>query len=504
MRKFFFVCFLFLFFSCQSFHHDSSTLIVGVESFPENLDPRLATDALSAKISALVYPGLFVMGTNMRPMPSVAESYKFISDTVLSVHIKKNLVFHNGKHLTVQDVLKTYQSVIDPHLHSPLAGTLEVIDRIESVSEDEIKIILKRPFAPIITVLTLGILPESVAAQGFLPIGCGPYQIEEVIDRQKIVLKRFENYRLGEKPKTNRLVFKTFWDDTVRVLEFLKGRIDLMQNAAPLTLIPAIEKGTKNNKPNVLEEAGINFSYLGFNLKDPILSHSLVRKAIAHAINRDDIIRYKLMGKASPATSLLFPGHWAFNASLEPFDYNPEKAKKLLDEAGYPDPEGEVPRFKLVYKTSAKKDRVELALLIADYLRAVGIEVEVSSYEWGTFFRDIKNGNFQMFSLTWVGVTEPDIYYYAFHSSQIPPIGANRIFYYNPTLDLFLEQGRTTLDENKRREIYGQVQKIIYDDFVYVPLWYENNVVAVQENVVGYTLRPDAGFQNLVNTFVAE
>ena len=201
-------------------------------------------------------------------------------------------------------------------------------------------------------------------------------------------------------------------------------------------------------------------------------------------------------------------GEWfdagTFETLLRASSLMAEKAKKLLDEAGYPDPEGEVPRFKLVYKTSAKKDRVELALLIADYLRAVGIEVEVSSYEWGTFFRDIKNGNFQMFSLTWVGVTEPDIYYYAFHSSQIPPIGANRIFYYNPTLDLFLEQGRTTLDENKRREIYGQVQKIIYDDFVYVPLWYENNVVAVQENVVGYTLRPDAGFQNLVNTFVAE
>lgn len=504
MRKLFFVCFLFSLFSCHSFHREPSTLVVGVENFPENLDPRLATDALSSKISALVYPGLFMMGADMRPAPFVAESYRFISDTVLSIRIKKNVVFHNGKNLTVQDVLATYQSVLDPNLHSPLAGTLEVIDRIENFSEDEIKFFLKKPFAPILTVLTLGILPESVATQGFSPIGCGPYQIEEVVDRQKIVLKRFEDYRLGEKPKTNHLVFKTFWDDTVRVLEFLKGRIDLMQNAAPLALISALEKGTQDHKPHILEEAGINFSYLGFNLKDPILSHPLVRKAIAHAINREDIIRYKLMGKASLATSLLFPGHWAFTPTLEPFDYNPEKAKHLLDEAGYRDPNGAGPRFKLVYKTSAKKDRVELALLIADYLRAVGIEVEVSSYEWGTFFRDIKNGNFQMFSLTWVGVTEPDIYYYAFHSSQIPPTGANRVFYKNPTLDFLLEQGRTTLDENNRRDIYGQVQKIIYDDFVYVPLWYENNVVAVQENVVGYTLRPDAGFQNLVFTSVNE
>ena len=142
-----------------------------------------------------------------------------------------------------------------------------------------------------------------------------------------------------------------------------------------------------------------------------------------------------------------------------------------------------------------------MARLIAQYLSAVGIEVIVTPYEWGTLYRDIRTGNFQLYSLTWVGVTEPDIYYYAFNSKQFPPVGANRNHYVNDTVDRLTEAGRITTDRDERKKIYRQVQQIIAGQLPYVSLWYEDNVVVRQKNVHGYTMYPNASFNGLVDLY---
>jgi len=495
---------LFLFLSChRSVPKDPGTLVIGVESYPENSDPRLAVDALSSKVNRLLYNGLFKLGENLEVMLDLAEKVSHLKETVIEITLRDNVFFHNGKKLTTRDVRATYQSILNPKKRSPHRSVFEKIKKIELIDDRTLRLELKEPFAPLTTSLTIGILPEELAMseedQDFVPIGTGPYRFVEARTREKIVLARFENY-FGPKPKNKSLVFRSIYDDTLRTLEVIQGRLDIVQNAIPYVLLSAI-KERKNLK--LTTSTGINFSYIGFNLTDPILKKKKVRRAIALAINRDEIIRYKLKGLASPATSLLFPGHWAFDDHLKQIEFNPAKAKQLLEEAGFKDPDGNGPqvRFKLVYKTSTKKDRVELALLIAEQLKKVGIGVEVKPYEWGTFFRDIRLGNFQLYSLTWVGLTEPDIYYFAFHSSMLPPNGANRNHYLNARLDDLLEKGRKTVDRKERMEIYSKVQEIIFEDLPYVPLWYEQNWVVYQNNVKGYSLRPDAGFQNLVNTY---
>jgi len=249
-------------------------------------------------------------------------------------------------------------------------------------------------------------------------------------------------------------------------------------------------------------DTGINYAYLVFNLRDPQLQDRRLREAIALAIDRDKLIQYRLKGLARKATGILSPSNWFYEGQVEQYHYDPERAKALLDEAGFKDPDGAgpLPRLRLSLKTSNKRDRVAMARAIAEDLKAVGIELEIRSYEWGTFLRDLKTGNFQIGSSTWVGVTEPDIYYLAFHSSQFPPEGANRGFYSNPKVDRLLEKGREETASAARKAIYSEVQKILAHDLPYVSLWYEDNVVFTRPAVEGYTLRPDASLIGLTHT----
>jgi peptide/nickel transport system substrate-binding protein len=187
---------------------------------------------------------------------------------------------------------------------------------------------------------------------------------------------------------------------------------------------------------------------------------------------------------------VLAPFHWAYEGNVTKYDYDPQRAKELLDAAGFPDPDGNGPhmRFVLAYKTSTDMESIEIAQIIKEYLKQVGIGVEVRSFEWGTFFDDIKKGNFQMYSLRWIGVVDPDIFYYLFHSSSFPPNGANRGRYRNPTLDELLALSRRTADRAQRKELYSRIQKILAEDIVYTSLWYRNNLVVIREKFHGFQI----------------
>jgi len=224
-----------------------------------------------------------------------------------------------------------------------------------------------------------------------------------------------------------------------------------------------------------------------------------VRQAIAHAIDRQAIIDSSLEGLARPAGGLLAPGNWAYEGQVAQYPYDPQRAAALLDQAGLIDPDGDgpAPRFRLSYKTSTDRLRTEIATIIVHQLAAVGIEVELRSFEWGTFFADIKSGNFQLYSLIWVGIVDPDIYHYVFHSSSLPPAGANRGRYSNPALDKLIEASRTEMDQGKRREMYSQVQKRPAEDCAYVSLWYGDNVVVHKRGLRGFVIYPGGEYTSL-------
>jgi peptide/nickel transport system substrate-binding protein len=266
-----------------------------------------------------------------------------------------------------------------------------------------------------------------------------------------------------------------------------------LQNNVPPQLLAAV-----NDSGLVLETTEvINMTYLGMNVRDAALKKPEVREAIARALDIPDLITYRMANLARPANSILSPIHWAYEPDVATYPYDPAKARALLDQAGFKDPDGDgpLPRLTLTYKTSTKKDRIGLARLIARYLKEIGIEVRVLPYDWGVFFHDVNAGNFQLYSLTWVGVTEPDIYYSVFHSKQTPPNGLNRGGYVNPSIDQLTVEGRRETDRNKRKEIYGYVQRVLAQDLPIVPLWYENNYAVFSRKVKGLRLRPNASFE---------
>jgi peptide/nickel transport system substrate-binding protein len=235
------------------------------------------------------------------------------------------------------------------------------------------------------------------------------------------------------------------------------------------------------------------------NLEHPILKHRAAREAIACAIDRDAIIRHILKDLAVPATGLLAPQHWAYESSVEAIHFDPDRAKRLLDEAGFPDPDGDgpLPRFKLSFKTTNLDLRKRIAEALKEQLARVGIELEVRTYEWGTFYADVKKGNFHLYSLEWIGVVDPDIYYELFHSASVPPNGNNRGHYRNLEIDMLLERGRREMSIDKRRVIYGEVQRILARDLPYVPLWWWRNVAVMQRTLRGFELYPDGNLISL-------
>jgi peptide/nickel transport system substrate-binding protein len=223
---------------------------------------------------------------------------------------------------------------------------------------------------------------------------------------------------------------------------------------------------------------------------------------LAHSIDRDGIIRHILKDQATAANGLLSPLNWAHDNSVPRWPFDPAKAQRLLDQAGYPDPDGEGPRprFKLSFKTTNIDLRRRIAETLKEQLSRVGIELEVRSYEWGPFYSDIKKGNFHLYSLAWVGIADPDVYYNIFHSSSLPPNGDNRGGYHNPSIDDLLEQGRRESDPGRRKDLYHQVQQIIHEDLPYIPLWWVKNVVVRKPEIVGFRPSPDGDLFSLRRT----
>ena len=348
----------------------------------------------------------------------------------------------------------------------------------------------------------MGIVPQDVAQQkgesfGREPIGTGPYRFVRWMDDTVVELAAHEKFS-GQKPLSQKLLFQIVKDDNVRVLKLLKGDLDIVLNGVPPLLL---EKVKEDKKLVTRTETGLTMAYIGVNMTDNILKKKNVRKAIALGLNRDELIQHRRYGLAEKANSLLAPVNWAFDKRLSQIPYDPEQAKKLLNEAGYHDPDGDGPkmRFTLSFKTSTVKERVDTVRMIAHQLGKIGVGIKVESFEWATLFDDIKKGNFQLYSLTWVGIIDPDMYYSVFHSTQTPPEGANRGRYKNPALDPLLEAGRREINIEKRGEIYANVQEILLDDLPQIPLWHEDNILVYRKGLEHVALWPDASFQPLAS-----
>ncbi len=472
-----------------------NVLTVGLEANPTNLDPRHATGAAAVRIVPLLFNSLVALDPSGQVVPELAESWEIPEPTRYVFRLRSGVRFHDGRELTAGDVKYTYDYMRDPERGSPNLGTLEMVQSVEAPDGQTVIFTLREPFASFLNNLTLGIVPSHLGdREDFMdsPVGSGPFRWGEWKRGEKIELYAFGDYWEAP-PALEKVVFRIVENETTRLLEAEKGRIDLLWNNIPPY---AVEKLRQVDGLNVHTRPGITYQYLGFNLEDPALGDVRVRRAIAHAIDRDRIIRHLYQGFARKASGLLSPEHWAHEAEVATYRYDPDEARRLLDQAGYPAAEGGW-RLSLTYKTSTNRQANETADLIAEDLAAAGIKAERRSFEWGTFYGDIKTGNFQLYSLRWVGVTDPDTLHYIFHSKSLPPTGANRGRYRNPEIDDLLERSRRELDQEARRKLFSRIQKILARDCVYVSLWYPDDIFALSERFEGFEPFPGGQYTSL-------
>jgi len=459
----------------------------GVPVMPVTLDPRFATDAVSVRINRLLYQRLVDFDDSAMPRPELAD-WSRLSPTWYRFTLRAPRPgFSNGALLTAQDVKATYDYILDPRNASPQRLSLDNIESIAVQGEDVVEFRLRRPDLLFPGRLGIGILPAGLIAAGHAfnrePVGSGAFEFASWAGEGRLRLRRRSD-GLG-------FEFIAVNDPTVRVLKLLRGEIDMVQNDLPPEMIDYLKR-----QPGIAvqEVKGTNFAYLGFNLQDRATGTPAVRAAIASALDRAAIVRYVLGGAAHLASAVLPPEHWAGNPRLTPVPYDPERARRLLRETGY----GPEHPLHLDYKTSTDPFRLRLATIIQSQLDAVGVQVGIRSLDWGTFYGDIKAGNFQMYSLMWVGIKLPEIFRYAFHSSAVPPDGANRGRFASAAVDRLIERAEAADSLEGQAELYRVVQADLLEQLPYVPLWYEDHVFIARNDIAGYRISADGNYDGLV------
>jgi len=315
----------------KTFCEGKDVLVVGIESEPTVLDPRFGTDAASSRILQLICPGLLKTDKKGELVPYIAESWEIENDKTYIFHLKKNVRFHHGRELTSQDVKFTLESILNPTTKSPKKGGFNLIKKIEAPDRYIVKIYLKEVNAAFIQNMQIGIIPEDIAKEmkddfQAHPIGAGSFKFGSWKRGQRLILIKNDDY-FDDGPLLEQIEFKLIKENTVRLLELEKGTIDFLQNDIPPDLLPRL---INNEEIKVIKAPSTNVSYIGFNFQDPILKEKEARKAIAYAINRDDIIKYILKGDAIKATGLIPPSSWAYEPDVIKYEYDPRKAKELL------------------------------------------------------------------------------------------------------------------------------------------------------------------------------
>lgn len=472
-----------------------NVIVVGVTSGPNNLDPRIGTDDVSGKTAQLVFNNLMTLDERLRVVPDLAESLENPDPTTYIVTLKRGVMFHDGHELTSADVVHTFRSLLDPSFISPRKGAFRMVRSIDARDRYTVVFSLKEAFGSFPVNLVIPIVPEN-AGPLFRehPVGTGPYRFVSYAVDDRVELAAFDDY-FGGRPKNDGLVLKVVPDDIMRGLELRKGTMDVVVNDLASDIVYQLGK---DKDLQLVESPGTDYQYIGINMRDPILRNQLVRQAIGYAIDRDAIITHLRRGLAIPAAGILPPVSWAYEPHVFTFNYDPARARELLDRAGYLDADGDgpMPRLRLSLKMSNLEFNRLQASVIQENLRAVGIALDVRTYEFATLYADVLKGNFQLYTLQWVGgaVADPDILRRVFHSSQVPPSGFNRGYFADARVDRLLDEAAVETNEQRRRATYAAVQRIIAQEAPYISLWCKTNVAVAQRSLNGFHILPTADF----------
>ncbi len=479
-----------------------STLYVAFDSKIQSGDPRLiGSDPNSQYIENLRFLPLIGFDENGKLQNFLVDEIIPITNKSWLIKIKKDIKFSNGSNLSAEDVVATYNAIMNPEKSfppSPRKAAFNSVTVFKAKTPYEILIELKDPDASFLNNLVIGILPkEAILTAGpnkidNLGYESGPYILKKA-DATSWLLSRNENYNFAEKPKMENLNFKIISDSGTRYAALIKGDIDLAQNAIDPDKVALIQK-SMNDKFQILSAPKLATTYLAFNFRDPIFSNLKVRQAIAYAIDRKSLLQFRLQGQGTLAKGMFPANNFYYDSSLPEAQFDPQRAKTLLKEANIQDPIAFA-----IKVSSSNKSTVEIAKAIAANLKDVGFQPSVEMLENSVFLDQLKKGVASVWLSPWVGFKDPDHLRFVFATNMVAPAGGNRGAYSNPNIDDLLQEGREEINPEKRKIIYDQAQQLLSAELPYVYLWHSLNIAVTGKNIEGYKLYADGRYWSIVN-----
>jgi len=472
-----------------------------IESMPTNLDPRIGTDGQSERIDSLLFNSLVELDTHRIPQGDLAETWETPDPVTYLFHLRSGVKFHDGRPLTSADVKYTFDSIIDGSVTTSKRGSLRLVKSIDAPDAATVIFHLSEPNAGFLTDIcrpAFGVVPAGAGSDAEEhPIGTGPFRFVSAQQDDNVVLERNAAY-FAAPAKIEQVRFRVVPEAVVRALELRKGTADLEMSSLAPDMIPVLRQ---QPSLDVTEQPGTNYAYVAFNFENPVLARREVRQALALATNREEIIRYLYRGQARLADGPLPPNSWAYEPDITRYGYDPQTAERLLDTAGLTrKPENGGMRVNLTLKTSTEESTRLLGAVLQEQWRKVGVDLELRSLEPATLFSDIARGDFELYTLRWIGANnDPEFYEFAFSSKRIPPMGGNRGHYRNPEVDALLDRARVESDKEKRRKLFSKVQKIIAEDLPYLSLWFMDNVSVHRKRISDVQISPTGDYDFLRN-----
>ena len=406
-----------------------------IESSPNNLDLRVGTDAQSERVGGQIFDALVKKDEHYELQPWLATSWEQPDALTWVFHLRDGVRFHDGRPLEAADVVYTIESLINGSLVTAKAGSFAAVDRAEARDRLTVVVRMKRPDSGLLFNMSdglFGVVPRGSGKDfGLHPVGSGPFKFVSAVQDKEVIVERNHDYwadKVEAMPavaagaqRIERIRFTVVPDTITSALELKKGSADLASNVVTLDMVHTLEA-----EPNLKVESGGGSPvvYITFNVTDPLLKDRKVRQAVACAIDRQAIVDAIWRGQARLANSLLPIGHWAAatNEELAQYPHDVARAQRLLDEAGFPARKDGV-RMRLTIKTSTDETTRLMAAVLQQQLRAAGIQLEIRSAEFGTFYADVTKGAFQIYALRWIGMNEDqNIFSYAY-GQKLPPKG---------------------------------------------------------------------------------
>lgn len=493
-------------------------LVEGSIGDASNLIPLLATDSASHGISGLIFNGLVKYDRNLNIVGDLAESWEISGDgLVITFRLRKGVRWHDGQPFTAEDVLFTYRLTVDPKTPTAYAGDFLKVKKAEVLDAHTFRVSYDKPFAPALMSWGASVMPKHLMEGRDVtksplarhPVGTGPYRFKEWKTGQKIVLVSNTDYFEG-RPYLDGRVMRIIPDMATMFLELRARGIDTM-GLTPLQYTRQTETRYFRTHFRKYRYLSFAYTYMGFNLQNPMFSDKRVRQALAHAVDKGELIDGILLGLGKESTGPFKPGTWQYNPDVRRYPSDPKRALQLLAEAGWRDTDGDGvldrngQRFEFeLLVNQGNEVRAKTAEIVQRRLAELGISVKIRVIEWAAFIKEfINKRRFDAVILGWTIPMDPDLYD-VWHSSKTGPSELNFVSYRNAEVDDLLERGRSTFDRAERKRCYDRIQEILAEDQPYIFLYVPDALPIFNARIRGIDPAPVGIGHNVIKWYVSK